>query len=89
MLMLFGCALLQACIRECVCRVVQAPFTYEALPPEKINFVPLKQKRSFNGRELMQVWHFALSNCCFWLRVFAIFCLLIAPWMLDQCCSIG
>ncbi|KAL3144115.1 hypothetical protein ABBQ32_003906 [Trebouxia sp. C0010 RCD-2024] len=33
---------------------VQAPFTYEALPPEKINFIPLKQKKSFNGRELMQ-----------------------------------
>ena len=34
---------------------MQAPFTYEALPPEKINFVPLKQKKSFNAKELMQV----------------------------------
>lgn len=34
---------------------LQAPFTYEALPPEKINFVPLKQKKSFNAKELMQV----------------------------------
>lgn len=34
----------------------QAPFTYEALPPEKINFIPLKQKQSFNGKELLQVW---------------------------------
>ena len=45
----------QACVCDRMCLVVQAPFTYEALPPEKINFVPLKQKRSFNGRELMQV----------------------------------
>ena len=35
--------------------LLQAPFTYEALPPESISFVPLKQKRSFNGKELMQV----------------------------------
>lgn len=34
---------------------VQGPFTYEALPPEDIEFVPLKQKRKFNARELMQV----------------------------------
>ena len=34
---------------------MQASFTYEALPPEKINFVPLKQKKSFNAKELMQV----------------------------------
>ena len=40
---------------ECIKCALQAPFTYEALPPEKINFVPLKQRRSFNGRELMQV----------------------------------
>jgi len=32
---------------------LQAPFTYEALPPEQINFVPLKQKKSFNAKELM------------------------------------
>ena len=34
---------------------LQAPFTYEALLPEKINFVPLKQKKSFSAKELMQV----------------------------------
>lgn len=45
------------CNCDCICSAVQAPFTYEALPPEKINFIPLKQKKSFNGRELMQVCH--------------------------------
>ncbi len=34
---------------------LQAPFTYEALPPEDIKFVPLKQTREFNAKELMQV----------------------------------
>ena len=40
---------------SCMVLTLQAPFTYEALPPEKINFVPLKQKKSFNAKELMQV----------------------------------
>lgn len=34
---------------------IRAPFTYEALPPEDIRFVPLKQTREFNARELLQV----------------------------------
>ncbi|KAI3431573.1 hypothetical protein D9Q98_004623 [Chlorella vulgaris] len=33
---------------------IRAPFTYEALPPEDIRFVPLKQTREFNARELLQ-----------------------------------
>ena len=33
----------------------QGPFTYEALPPEDIKFVPLKQSREFNAKELMEV----------------------------------
>jgi hypothetical protein len=33
----------------------QGPFTYEAQRPEDIVFTPLKQKREFNARELMQV----------------------------------
>ena len=36
---------------------VQPPFTYQALPPEDISFVPLKQTRSFNARQLFQVRH--------------------------------
>lgn len=33
----------------------QPPFTYEALPPEEIKFVPLKQTQEFNAKDLMQV----------------------------------
>ena len=35
---------------------IQGPFTYEALPPEDINFVPLNQKKSMNGIELMKFY---------------------------------
>eukprot|EP00884_Botryococcus_braunii_P012239 jgi/Botrbrau1/21015/Bobra.0144s0029.1 len=35
---------------------LKGPFTYEALPPEEIEFVPLKQKRKFTARELMQFY---------------------------------
>ncbi|XP_062116866.1 phenylalanine--tRNA ligase beta subunit, cytoplasmic [Humulus lupulus] len=33
---------------------LQAPFTYEALPPSSINFVPLKQVKRFRADELME-----------------------------------
>lgn len=33
----------------------QGPFTYEALRPEDIVFQPLKQERTSNARELLQV----------------------------------
>lgn len=32
---------------------IKGPFTYKALPPTEINFVPLNQTKSFNGKELM------------------------------------
>jgi phenylalanyl-tRNA synthetase beta chain len=32
---------------------LQGPFTYEALPPEKIEFVPLNQTKKMNAAELM------------------------------------
>ncbi|PKS10331.1 hypothetical protein jhhlp_002082 [Lomentospora prolificans] len=35
---------------------VQGPFTYEALPPEEINFVPLNQTKQMNGKELMEFY---------------------------------
>jgi hypothetical protein len=35
---------------------MQGPFTYEALPPKDISFVPLKQTRPFNAEELMQYY---------------------------------
>lgn len=33
---------------------IQGPFTYEALPPEDIKFVPLKQTQEFKANDLMQ-----------------------------------
>ncbi|XP_048329858.2 phenylalanine--tRNA ligase beta subunit, cytoplasmic [Ziziphus jujuba] len=35
---------------------LQGPFTYEALPPSSINFVPLKQVKSFRADELMEFY---------------------------------
>ncbi|KAL9003384.1 MAG: hypothetical protein Q9188_003733 [Gyalolechia gomerana] len=35
---------------------IEGPFSYEALTPEKINFVPLNQTRSMNGVELMRFY---------------------------------
>lgn len=35
---------------------VQGPFTYEALPPEEIQFVPLNQTKSMNAVEMMKFY---------------------------------
>ncbi|KAJ4882722.1 putative phenylalanine--tRNA ligase beta subunit [Raphanus sativus] len=35
---------------------LQGPFTYEALSPKDINFVPLKQTKSFRGDELIEFY---------------------------------
>lgn len=35
---------------------IKGPFTYEALPPKDINFVPLNQTRNLNGAELMSFY---------------------------------
>ncbi|CAL4910307.1 unnamed protein product [Urochloa decumbens] len=35
---------------------LQAPFSYEALPPHEINFVPLKQEESFRADKLMEFY---------------------------------
>lgn len=35
---------------------LQGPFTYEALPPTEINFVPLKQVKHFRADELMEFY---------------------------------
>ena len=35
---------------------VQGPFTYEALPPEDIRFVPLNQKKEMSAIELMELY---------------------------------
>ncbi|QKX56624.1 uncharacterized protein TRUGW13939_03729 [Talaromyces rugulosus] len=36
---------------------VQGPFTYEALPPKDIRFVPLNQTRELDGEELMDFYN--------------------------------
>ena len=35
---------------------VKGPFTYEALSPEKIKFIPLNQTKELDGHELMQFY---------------------------------
>ena len=35
---------------------MQGPFTYEALAPSKIQFVPLNQTKSMDGAELMEFY---------------------------------
>ncbi len=35
---------------------IQGPFTYEALPPKDIEFIPLNQTKSMNGVELMNFY---------------------------------
>ena len=35
---------------------IKGPFTYDALPPEEIQFVPLSQTRSMNGAQLMEFY---------------------------------
>lgn len=35
---------------------IKGPFTYEALPPEEIKFIPLKQTREFVAKELLQFY---------------------------------
>ncbi|KAK9453565.1 hypothetical protein V1511DRAFT_489833 [Dipodascopsis uninucleata] len=35
---------------------IDGPFTYEALKPENIQFVPLNQTRNLNGKELMEFY---------------------------------
>lgn len=35
---------------------LQGPFTYEAIPPEVIQFVPLNQTKSMNAVELMKFY---------------------------------
>ena len=35
---------------------IRGPFTYDALPPEDIKFVPLNQTKEMNGRQLMEFY---------------------------------
>ena len=40
---------------------LKGPFTYEALPPEKIDFVPLNQTKSMNGAELAKFYEVGVA----------------------------
>lgn len=46
---------------------IQGPFTYEALPPSEINFVPLNGKESMNAIQLMQ--HLEVLTIFDWLTL--------------------
>lgn len=35
---------------------IKGPFTYDALPPKDISFVPLNQTKQLNGEELMSFY---------------------------------
>lgn len=35
---------------------LKAPFTYEALPPEEVEFIPLNQTKKMNGVEMMEFY---------------------------------
>ncbi|KAF2107407.1 phenylalanyl-tRNA synthetase beta chain [Lophiotrema nucula] len=35
---------------------IKGPFTYEALPPEEIEFIPLNQTQKMNGKQLMEFY---------------------------------
>jgi phenylalanyl-tRNA synthetase beta chain len=35
---------------------IKGPFSYEALAPEQIEFVPLNQTKKMNGKELMEFY---------------------------------
>ena len=41
---------------------IKGPFTYEALPPEEIEFVPLNQKKSMNAVELMNFYEVSATK---------------------------
>jgi len=49
---------------------VKGPFTYEALSPEKIKFIPLNQTTEMNGKQLMEFYevhirlHIVADCCC-------------------------
>ena len=35
---------------------IEGPFTYEALPPEEIKFVPLNQTQEYTAKDLMRLY---------------------------------
>ena len=43
---------------------LKGPFTYEALPPEEIQFVPLNQSKTMNAVELMKFYEVRVGVVC-------------------------
>ncbi|KAF2183100.1 phenylalanyl-tRNA synthetase beta chain [Zopfia rhizophila CBS 207.26] len=41
---------------------IKGPFTYEALPPEQIEFIPLSQTKKMNGKQLMEFYDKEKNN---------------------------
>jgi phenylalanyl-tRNA synthetase beta chain len=41
---------------------IKGPFTYDALPPEEINFVPLNQTKKMSGAEMMKFYEVRASS---------------------------
>jgi phenylalanyl-tRNA synthetase beta chain len=41
---------------------VKGPFTYEALKPEEIEFIPLNQTKKMNAKELMEFYEVLASG---------------------------
>jgi phenylalanyl-tRNA synthetase beta chain len=40
---------------------IEGPFTFDALPPEEISFIPLNQTKKMNGHELMKFYEVRMS----------------------------
>lgn len=45
---------------------LKGPFTYEALPPNDISFVPLNQTQKMNGEEMMEFYEVFISPRSFY-----------------------
>lgn len=41
---------------------IKGPFSYEALPPEQIEFVPLNQTKKMNGKQLMEFYEVGMRH---------------------------
>ena len=49
---------------------IKGPFTYEALPPEEIEFIPLNQTKKMNGAELMKFYEVRPTDFfCAWTKL--------------------
>ena len=47
---------------------LKGPFTYEALPPKEIKFIPLNQTKEMNGDELMEFYEVGAQSVAIGFR---------------------